>query len=113
VAIGTVELVDRRDLRLALGLLALSMAWLLASATGLSDGLVMLAPALLLALPLLAGRYVGERTLERLRTSRTAATPPRRSAPTFALPRPALTLIARGGLLLASSLATRPPPVRG
>ncbi len=106
---------DRRDVRLLTGLAVLSMAWLVVhAATGLAEGLVMLAPALLLALPLLAGRYVGEDAIDRVRAARAAAPAPRRGrAPRASRPRPVLALVPRGGLLLASSLATRPPPVFG
>jgi hypothetical protein len=72
------------------------------------DGLLWMLPALLLGLVLLARRYPGERLLVAACTSRRvpwrrARSQSRRSA------RPAAT-IARGGLLLACSLAVRPPP---
>jgi hypothetical protein len=71
----------------------------------------MLAPALAFAVPLLAGRYVGERTIHRVRAARAVApTPRRRTGAAIARRRPSLALVPRGGLLLASSLATRPPP---
>ncbi|HWH93726.1 MAG TPA: hypothetical protein VNT03_07690 [Baekduia sp.] len=101
----------RRDLRPPLAIAVLGVAIALAeSVTGLDTGLLLLSPALVLLLPLLAGRYLGEQTLERLAARRAA---PRRhwrpaSAP---LPRrrPRATLI-RGGRLLASALAERGPP---
>jgi hypothetical protein len=88
------------------------VAWsLLHGCHGPLEGLVMLAPALAFALPLLAGRYLGERTIDRVRTARVAAPAPRRDRRAAALRRrPTLALVPRGGLLLASSLATRPPP---
>ena len=100
----------RALLTLVVASLALA-AWVLAHGVGFSgEGLVMLVPALAFAVPLLAGRYIGERTIERVRAAR-AATPARRRS-TVAVPRrrPSLTLVPRGGLLLAASLATRPPP---
>jgi len=103
--------VRRALLSLAVASLAL-VAWLLVHGVGAPfEGLVMLAPALAFAVPLLAGRYLGERAIERARTARTAAPAPRRRS-TAAAPRrrPSLAVVPRGGLLLASSLATRPPP---
>ncbi|MFN8203965.1 MAG: hypothetical protein U0S48_15480 [Solirubrobacteraceae bacterium] len=104
----------RRDRRLMLALAVASMAWVLVGAlAGIADGLAMVAPALLLLLPPLAGRYLGEDVLERVRLARGA--PPvrrRRSRPARTSHR-AVALVPRGGLLLASSLATRPPPALG
>ena len=69
----------------------------------------LLAPAVLLALPLLAGRYVGEDVIERLRTRRPA--PARRRATQAAPPlRPLARRMPRGGGLVGSHLARRPPP---
>jgi hypothetical protein len=103
--------VRRALLSLVVASLALA-AWVLVHGVGFSgEGLVMLAPALAFAVPLLAGRYVGERTIERVRAARASAPMPR-PRPGVAIPhrRPSLALVPRGGLLLASSLATRPPP---
>jgi hypothetical protein len=74
-----------------------------------SAGLLLLTPALLLCLPLLAGRYVGERTLRRLARPR----PERRRPPaaeSVAALRPRRTVAAHGGLLLARRSAGRAPP---
>jgi hypothetical protein len=72
-------------------------------------GLLYLLPALTLALVLLARRYPGERALLALRGERRAVR--RRRAPLrVPTPRPAVLILARGGLLLARSLAVRPPP---
>jgi hypothetical protein len=102
----------RRDLRplLAIAVLGVVVA-LCESVTGLHTGLLLLSPALVLALPLLAGRYVGEDTLERLvarvavprrrRVPSAGACPPRR--------RPRATAL-RGGRLIAAALAERGPP---
>jgi len=76
------------------------------------SGLLHLAPALVLAVALLARRYPGERLIVRLagsgarhrRRARVGALKPRTSR-TYAA-----ALVPRGGLLLARSLAVRPPP---
>jgi hypothetical protein len=102
----------RRDQRLLLAAaVSTSALLLLAAAAGHPDLLVYAAPLFLLAVPLLAGRYVGEERLERLR--RGSAGVPRRLAPARVRPsarRPA-ALLPRGGRLIAESLAVRPPPV--
>jgi hypothetical protein len=86
-------------------------AWMAADAlTGFHAGLLYLAPALALALPLLLGRYVGEEQLVDL-----AARPPapaRRRALRLAGPRSYARVMQRGGRLVASGMAKRPPPVR-
>jgi hypothetical protein len=102
----------RRDQRLLLAAaVSTSALLLLAAAAGHPDLLVYAAPLFLLAVPLLAGRYVGEERLERLRRGRGAA--PRRRAPAGVRPstRRAAGLLPRGGRLIAESLAVRPPPV--
>src|ERR1700680_799390 len=101
---------SRRDLRLLLALCLLAVAWLIArSIVGLGTGFVFLLPAVIMALPLVAGRYIGAERLGRISRSRS---PRRRRVPagspvrrTF---RPAPP---RGGLLIAVSLAVRPPPL--
>jgi hypothetical protein len=72
---------------------------------GLDTGLLCLAPAFVLLLPLLAGRYVGERVLAPLRAAVRRAT-----ARALRLPRRAARLVPRGGLLVGCSLAGRAPP---
>ncbi len=59
---------DRRDIRVLLAacLLAL-LAATAQSVVGLDTGLLFLAPAIVVALPLLAGRYPGARRLARMR----------------------------------------------
>jgi hypothetical protein len=68
-----------------------------------------LLPLLALATPLLLRRYPGERALlarlqgpARMRPARASSSPRRRA--------PVRSLVPRGGLLLGSSLAVRPPP---
>jgi hypothetical protein len=77
---------------------------------GITTGLLYLAPALLLLWPLLRGRYVGEAAVCRLASARTASRRPAGAAVPVAARRPAV-LLARGGRLLASAIATRPPPL--
>jgi hypothetical protein len=98
-----------RDRNLLLGLAALTLALAALTLGGVHGDVLLALPALLFALPLLAGRYVGEERLARFAAAfvsarrRPAASPPmtaRRSP--RALP--------RGGHLIAASLAVRPPP---
>lgn len=92
---------------LVLGLLGAVLAT--AAATG-DVGVAAMAPFACLVVPLLLGRYVGAGTLTRLRSA--CAPRPRRRTRHVALApgrqRPLLLLYS--GLLLASGLATRPPP---
>lgn len=93
-------------LRVTVGVAVLVGLWLAGlHLGGLDTGLLFLAPAFLLLLPLLAGHYVGEGMLAPLR-------PPVRRAAARVLrrPRPAARLAPRGGLLLGCSLAGRAPP---
>jgi hypothetical protein len=92
-----------RSARLGALLLILTLA---ALACG---GLLFLAPALLLVLPLLARRYPGERSLLRLAGRRRAPSAQRRRVQRPPR-RPARRVLPRGGALIASSLAVRPPP---
>jgi len=100
----------RRDQRLLLGLAGLTLLFALVQhATGLNGDVLLAAPALVLLLPLLAGRYVGEDGLARL----TAALMPRRRRPVVARIAPARRAprtLARGGRLIAVALAYRGPP---
>jgi uncharacterized membrane protein len=88
------------------GVVVLAALWLIGlHVGGLDTGLLFLAPAFVLLLPLLAGRYVGERRLAPLlgRLRRPVAVAMHR-------PRPRLRLVPRGGLLVGCSLAGRAPP---
>lgn len=68
-----------------------------------------LLPALALALPLLLHRYPGERVISALSTApRRTWERPRASRPRTKGP---AALVPRGTLLLARSLAVRPPPL--
>lgn len=102
-----------RDLRLLLSALTVvGAACVLPITLGAPIDLLLAAPVLLLALPLLAGRYVGEGQLARLavrvRARRVAPRPRHTEASTG---RAVSRRVPRGGTLLASSLAVRPPPV--
>ena len=98
-----------RDRRLWLAVTAMSLSLAVAVLLGLHSELLLALPTLLFALPLLAGRYVGEEVLARLAAS---FVPPRRRA-SRAVPstaRRSPRALPRGGNLIASSLAVRPPP---
>jgi hypothetical protein len=101
-----------RDQRLLIAAaFATSALLLLAALAGQPDLLIFAAPLFLLSVPLLAGRYVGEGTLERLRRGAPAR---RLRHPTgAALPgiRRTAVLLPRGGRLIAEALAVRPPPL--
>jgi hypothetical protein len=70
--------------------------------------LLQIAPALLLALVLVLGRYPGERSLEQLRR-RVAAVPPAERAPASRWRRRDAAPHHRG-LWLATAFSARPPP---
>jgi hypothetical protein len=92
--------------------LAIAVCWALALAfAGSTDVLLFLAPTLLLAAPLVAGRYVGETLIVKLAARRSG---PQRhpSAPRTSTPPAASLWRPRGTRLLALSLAKRPPPAR-
>jgi hypothetical protein len=82
---------------------------LLAALAGHAELIAYAAPLLVVALPLVAGRYVGEERLRQLssvghrRARRTPVESP-------AVRRPA-ELVPRGGRLIAHSLAERGPPI--
>ncbi len=79
---------------------------------GLAEGVVMVAPALLLVVALVSGRYVGEDAIARVRRVRPDRPAGRRpDAAAAAIHRAPARIAPRGGLLLAASLATRPPPL--
>jgi hypothetical protein len=100
-----------RDQRLMLGAaFASSALLLLAALAGHAELLPYAAPVFLLAVPLLAGRYVGEEKLERMRSGFRRG----RRLPRAAAPRAGRRLAAsfpRGGRLIADSLAERAPPL--
>ena len=99
----------RRDQRLLLALVALALALALAQTlTGFSADFLLGVPALVLLLPLLAGRYVGEEALARLAVR--FGSRRRRAPAALAWPLSSPRVIARGSRLIAVSLAERGPP---
>ena len=101
----------RRDRLVLLGLTLLSVALAtLQSVTGLSPDILLAVPALMLVLPLLAGRYVGEDGLARLAARARACAPRRRSPSRLGARRRAPRVLPRGGRLIAAALAERAPP---
>ncbi|MBN1527473.1 MAG: hypothetical protein JW895_00310 [Thermoleophilaceae bacterium] len=101
----------RRDQRvLALLSLAASAAALLGAVLGHETLLAYAGPFLVLLLPLLAGRFVGEERIARAAARRRGPRPrPRAETAPVTWLRDA-ALVARGGRLIARSLAVRPPP---
>jgi hypothetical protein len=93
--------------RATAGVVVLGALWLIGlHVGGLDTGLLFLAPAFVLLLPLLAGRYVGERALAPF------VRPLRRAVDAaLHLARPRARPVPRGGLLVGCSLAGRAPPV--
>lgn len=96
--------------RLALALTAVGLCCVLPIVLGAPVDLLLAAPVLLLALPLLSGGYVGEELLHRLARAGMPRRPRRRAGSAARPARPARTLVPRGGALIAASLAVRPPP---
>jgi len=77
---------------------------------GLETGVLFLSPAIVLLASLVSGRYVGEERLERLRaTIRPRRRRPRGATVPIRVAR-RRALMPRGGALVATSLAVRPPP---
>jgi hypothetical protein len=100
----------RRDRQLLFGLAAMTIVLAVLTLVGLHSDVLLAAPVLVFALPLLAGHYVGEEQLARLAAAFQRA--PRRPAGTIAPPaRRSENRLPRGGRLIAAALAVRPPPV--
>ena len=93
-------------LRVTIGVAVLAALWLVGlHVGGLDTGLLFLTPAFVLLLPLLAGRYVGERALARLRRRRAAP-----SSMPFVFPaRPRCSCRAAGSSSAAPSPDARHP----
>jgi hypothetical protein len=77
---------------------------------GMETGVLLLSPAIFLLASLLAGHYLGEERLHRLAVACGCRPPRRASSVRRPLPRPR-ALMPRGGRLVATSLAVRPPPL--
>jgi hypothetical protein len=102
------SLITRRTL--ALGAAAVVVA-VYSVLPGLTDTLAYLAPALLLLLVLATRRYPGERALMALMKGRGGARRHGHAEDHAQLARPR-AVVPRGGSLIATSLAVRPPPAR-
>ena len=99
-----------RRLHILLLVVAIAAFGLALYLPGMETGVLFLSPAIVLLASLLTGRYVGEDRLARLAASRR---PPRRRAQARTVPTAAARrrpLMPRGGRLVATSLAVRPPP---
>lgn len=86
---------------------------MLSADAGHAELMAYLSPVLVLLLPLLSGRFVGEERIARAAAA--ARRPARRITPLYRPPAPATWLVRvlsvpRGGRLLADALAVRPPP---
>ncbi len=91
--------------------LTITICWVAALAvTGSTEALLFMAPALLIAIPLIGGHYIGEELIVKLAARR--ARPPRRATTSSAWPLPSTpeSWRPRGTGLIAFSLAKRPPP---
>jgi hypothetical protein len=99
----------RRNSLLAVAFVVVVAAWSAFEVFGVGQaGFLYLVPALVLVLPLLFGRYVGEERIAALAAKPAGAV--RRPARRVPLPRAAERVMHRGGRLVASSMAKRPPP---
>jgi hypothetical protein len=99
----------RRDRHILFGLAALTLAVAALTLVGVHSDVLLALPALLVALPLIAGRYVGEDRLAKLAAAFVAGR--RRPATSLvAAARRSPLPVPRGGRLIAASLAVRPPP---
>lgn len=87
---------------------ALGAALMVLTSTDSATGLLYLLPALLLSVPLLVRRYPGEGRLAARMTSFRPRL--RRGVSSARKPTAPQRLVARGSLLIARSLAVRPPP---
>jgi hypothetical protein len=91
--------------------LAVTVCWIVVLAlTGSTDVLLFLAPALLIAVPLFAGRYFGEELIAKLIAKQGDHRPRRSPASLLPTPRALPIRLPRGTRLIAFSLAKRPPP---
>ena len=101
--------VTRRDRQLLFALAGIALALASLTLVGAHSDVLLTVPVLVLALPLLGGRYVGEEQILRLAAAFVAA---RRRPATALHPTTAGApqRLPRGGRLLAFALAVRPPP---
>jgi hypothetical protein len=95
--------------RLILGAFALLVAaWVVAEISMGGTGLLSLSPVLPLVVPLMLGRYIGEQRLAAFAGRGIARR--RRRIPRAIAPRSRPRAMQRGGWLVASAMAKRPPP---
>ena len=100
----------RRDQRILLALAVLSMALaVLQHVAGINPDVLLAVPGLVLLLPLLAGRYLGEDGIARLAALAARVRRPRATAISGAIRR-APRVLPRGGRLIAAALGLRGPP---
>jgi hypothetical protein len=102
-----------RSRRLPIVLLALAAAAfaLVLLLPGMTTGALFLSPAIVLLASLLTGRYVGEDGIRRLAAAVRRREPRAARALQSPLPRRPRAVMPRGGRLVGSSLAVRPPPL--
>ncbi len=90
--------------------LAITLCWVVALAlAGSTDVVLFLAPALLIAIPLVCGRYPGEELIARI-IARQPRKPAKANRLLPRIPSGPETWRPTGTLLIAFSLAKRPPP---
>jgi hypothetical protein len=77
---------------------------------GVSTDVLLIGPLLCVAIPLLGGRYIGEEQLAKLAAAVASRRRPRRAIAAAPKPRRAPVLVVRGGRLLGTTHAIRPPP---
>jgi hypothetical protein len=77
---------------------------------GMETGVLFLSPAIVMLALLLSGRYVGETQIRRLAAAWQQRRSRRGRAERPPLPSRRRALMPRGGRLVATSLAVRPPP---
>jgi hypothetical protein len=99
----------RRDRQLLFALAGLTLAIASLTLLGAHGDVLLSAPFVVFVVPLLVGRYLGEEQLARLAAA-FVATPRRRAAALRPTARRVVQLLPRGGHLIATSLAVRPPP---
>jgi hypothetical protein len=97
-----------RRTSLLVAVLAGAIVLALAATDASGSGLLCLLPVIVLAAPLIARRYPGEQVLLALGAARHE--PRSQSSQSVPSGLRHLARVPRGGLLIASSLAVRPPP---
>ncbi len=102
-------MMSQRDRRVLLSLAVLGAALaLVAGMAGMDATFAYVAPLVTVLVPLMLGRYPGERIIAAITERRRRPVRPRRSL--GPVRRPLFVLMPRGTSLMALSLAVRPPP---